>query len=215
MTSRIYPSSVGYHSFVAYRKDSSFSLPIIFLTLFFCFLPLSKAHGEIVEIPLPELVGIYTMNDTSARTVSFDLGHPVFEVHQAWIQWSGSITPGVIARPSQPTVPWPCEVYAYLDTIGTSYWSAFFGPVEGSFRDTTTFKAIFNPTWDFLSDGIGDLTVKLLPEILLCYHKIYESPIVQLDTVSIIFDVDLATGVGNSSPDGEIKIQYRKNPSAP
>ena len=216
MSSRIDPSSISYHGFVPPCKSPYFLLPIVVLTLLFYFLPLSNAYGEIIEIPLPELVGIYTMDDTPARTVSFDFGHPVTEVHQARIQWAGSITPGEgIHPPPLPSFPWPCQVYASMDTSGISYWNALFGPVEGSFQDTTTFEGVLDPTWDFLSDGIGELTVGLLPEVYGGSVIMGSSPIVQLDSVSIIFDVDLATGLGNTATWGEIKARYRKNSTAP
>jgi len=74
MTSRILPSNASCHCAVS-------PLPIIALALFLSLLPLSNVAGEIIEIPLPELTGSYTIDPASTRTVAFDLGQPVTEVH--------------------------------------------------------------------------------------------------------------------------------------
>lgn len=200
------------------QRLTRFPLQIIaFSLLSFC-LFVQNVQSEIVEIQLPELTGIYTMN-TLSQTATFDLGQPVAEVHQVWIQWSGTITYGTghgdgVLRPSDEWFPWPGQVYAYMDAPGTDYWHADFGPVEGSFQDTTVIEARGDPSWDFLSDGTGEVLVGLSPFIILGGFMV-DSPVVELDAVSLILDVDFATAVGNTATWGQIKARFRTNSASP
>jgi hypothetical protein len=210
-------SSAAIHHFSdLWRKR--FALQIIaFSLLSFC-LSIHSVESEIVEIQLPELTGIYTM-DTLSQTTTFDLGQPLAEVRQVWIRWAGTITYGTghgdgVIRPSDEWFPWACLVFASMDTPGLAYWDASFGPVEGSFQDTTVFEGTLDPSWDFLMDGTGELRAGLSPEIILGGAMV-DSPVVELDAVSLIFDIDFVTDVGNTSTWGQIKARFRTNSTSP
>jgi len=212
MTSRILPSNASCHCAVS-------PLPIIALALFLSLLPLSNVAGEIIEIPLPELTGSYTIDPASTRTVAFDLGQPVTEVHQVWIRWAGSMTYGIgqgdgVIRPVEPWFDWPGQVYAKMDTDEYGYWHTISRPAEGAFEDTVLFETPFENTWDFLLDGTGELKVYLMAGIFIGGFMV-DPPSVELDTVSLLLDVDLATDVDNTATWGEIKARYRKNSAAP
>jgi hypothetical protein len=218
MTSRILTPFFGYHDFGPYRKSIISPLPIVALALVFCLLPLSKSDSEVIEIPLPELTGSYNI-DTLSRTVAFDLGQCLAEIHQVWIRWAGTSTYGTghgdgVERPVEPWFDWPGSLSATMDTDEPGYWHAISQPAEGAFEDTALFRPISDVTWEFLLDGAGEVEFYFELGTFLGGVMVVP-PSLELDSVFPILDATLATGVGNTSTWGEIKSLYRRNSASP
>jgi hypothetical protein len=212
MTFRTFPSTFSCHCVVS-------PFPITALAFLLSLLPLSNVAGEIIEIYLPELTGNYTIDSASARTATFNLEQPVTEIHQVWIQLAGTITYGTghgdgIIRPVEPWFDWPGQVYAKMDADEYGYWDTISRPDEGAFEDTVLFETHFENTWDFLLDGTGEVNVCLLAGIFLGGIMV-DPPTFELDTVSLLLDVDLETSVDNTTTWGEIKSRYRRTSTAP
>jgi hypothetical protein len=200
------------------HSPAIFTLLIIIFALSALFLFPHMVASELVEIQLPELTGIYT-EDTLSRTSTIDLGQPVAEVHQLWIRWTGKVIFGVgqgdgFLYPPEELFPWPCLVYASMETPEFALLNAHVDPGEGIFQDTTVFQGSLEPGSGFLSDGTGEVTAGILPANVPGGIMI-SSPIVEFDSVSIILDIDFVTSVENTSTWGEIKSRYRRNSASP
>ena len=209
-------SKITRHRLHPPRKEFLLLLQIISFSLLSFVVFINNVQSEIIEIPLPDLTGIYIVDTT--RTVQFDLGQPISEVHHVWIRWSGDFAYGTgigdgVIRPSD-LFPLGGSVYACMDTPGLSHWYASSTPEEGSFQDTTDFIGFLDPTWDFLMDGVATVRIGVQPEWPLGGIMVV-SPVVKLDTVFLIFDVEFATGVGNTSTWGQIKARFRSTNSSP
>jgi hypothetical protein len=116
-----------------------------------------SALAEIAEIPLPGLLGTYP----AARTASFQLRSEPLVIRGASIRLAGEATVGssmcLWGGPYSLTLTFNAHM---LDTP-EGYWSAGGGaPEPGSFEFTSEFYPLIgNPTWEFLMDGSGQLTL--------------------------------------------------------
>lgn len=74
----------------------------------------SVAAAEIIEIPLPDLLGFYPFGDGEpTRTATVTLHQPPLAVTGMWIRVGGTMTTGIAACPDTEE-PWPLEFIAWL-----------------------------------------------------------------------------------------------------
>jgi len=170
-----------------------------FITLLLIsFLTAGSYATEIVEIPLPELHGLYSPEDTMTRYASFQLERSPITIYRLRIRLSGSVNVGqlmceVTPSPFLQPAPWPMDFLASMRDSITD--GRFFGgeitPMEsGSFQMTIPFKSFGGATWEFLKSGRGDVELQGIPcgYILICMG--IEEPDAVVEEAALIIEAD-------------------------
>ena len=191
------------------------TLRIALLTTIVC---VSGLHAEIVEIPLPGLHGFYPGDSPVTREALFSLDRPIEYVHGAWLKLAGGATVGAFEC-WDDYIGGPCcrtaVVIAFTATMRDSTTGGFWiaggnsMPEPGPFDSKQGFFPILHPTWDFLLDGEGIITLvgyPTEPALDECY-MITPYPDAIVDEVILILDVDFRVPV-ESSTWGSIKALY-------
>ncbi len=127
--------------------------------------------AEIVQIPLTGLLGSYP----AVRTATFQLPDEPIIVRGAALKLSGEAIVGADSCEWGGPYPWPTQFNArFLDTPGGTWYASGGTPeLSGPFETNSSFYALLgDPTWDFLADGQGELTLFGGPYILvgLCWE---------------------------------------------
>jgi hypothetical protein len=136
----------------------------------------AATHASIVEIPLPQLHGSYTMEGVHSRTASVVLDPAPTIVRAVWIRLCGTATVEDYICQDDP--------YPYRQPVGfesiiasppqTGFWSAgVASSLEGGpFENTDQFKGHGGtPTWDYLIEGTATVSLfaSLAPIIDTCW----------------------------------------------
>ncbi len=165
-----------------------------------------SAIAEIAEIPLPGLLGPYP----AVRTASFQLRSEPLVVRGASIRLVGDATVGSIVcvwgGPYASTLEFDAR---FLDTPG-GYWIAGGGTSEqpGSFEITSEFYPVVgDPTWEFLMDGTGEVTLFGSTGALLGECWLVTSPEATLSEAVLYVDADFPVPTESTSW-GRIKALY-------
>jgi len=164
------------------------------VTLVIDMLLVFSAVADIIEVPLPDLIGIYTINDMS-RSVTFDLGYSLQAVNGAWIYWSGTITPGFGCgdgelRPRDDCFTWDCQVSSSMGDPASGFWYAYVGPVDGGFDETTPLEGFLSSDWDFLLDGTAGIRISLAPYIIIGGDMII-APEATIEDAVLVLDAEV------------------------
>lgn len=108
----------------------------------------------------------------ATRTVEFTLESPIDSIISVSIHWVGTITSGRgrgdgVEGSEDEWFAWPAEFSAMMDPPGAGFWYAFTGAFNGAFDETTCFEDFLSPTWRFLKDGKGEISVRLAPAMII------------------------------------------------
>jgi hypothetical protein len=131
---------------------------------------LPVARAEVIDVPLPDVAGHY--DAAGYRSMDFDVGQGLSSVSGATISWRGTITPGAghgdgVWIPEDEWFEWGAEFIARMepDPPQTGFWYAWVRSEEGGFDEVTAFHSSLSPGWEFLLDGVGEVQVRLAPDI--------------------------------------------------
>jgi hypothetical protein len=173
----------------------------------------SMAAAEIVEIPLPGLLGIYPITEMNVtRTVTFQLPAAPLIIHGASFRISGSAGVGAASCEWGGSYPWPMDILASMkDTPFAHFWIASaLMPVEASpFGWTAEFHATpSTTTWGFLMDGEAEISLSGAPSGLvdLCW-PVTEPPTANVTEAVLIVDAEFPVPVEGTNW-GRIKALY-------
>ena len=171
---------------------------IISVILFLLVWTLTSAYADVVEIPLPELHGVYPITGSNCeRTTSFSLPQPPLRVNGAWFRISGTTEVGQVTCEWGGPYPWPMDFFASMkDTVFAHFWLAyeFMPEVAGPFGWTAEFQpSPHTTTWGFLMDGEGEMTLcgAPMPLVLLC-RGIPPSPTATVVEAVLMLSVSLS-----------------------
>ena len=175
---------------------------VIFLLSVMVF-AVSFAEAEVVNVPLPGFVGTYS----GVKTASFDAGTSFEYIGGAKIKLTGQISPGLgcgdgVEKPVFPYFDWWGSASFIMDpTPGEplSYWHVSIGD-QGSFSVEKTFvwRTPGEPTWDFLLDGQGEITLYFSSQIVIGGIMIYP-PSLTITSASLL----IAEPLNILSPNGD------------
>jgi hypothetical protein len=170
-------------------------------------------NGEIVEIPLPELLGVYPLDEHNAtRTTTFELPDVPVLIYGASFRVSGTATVGSVSCEWGGPYAWTMDIYASMqDTSFAHVWlaSAAMPQDPGPFAWTAEFwRTPPTTTWGFLMDGEADLSLTggPLPLVDLCW-PVSEFPRATVVEAVLIVDAEFPVPVEATSW-GRIKALY-------
>lgn len=114
----------------------------------------TDAGAQILEIPLPKLVGIYPAPRTGERTTTVVLPEIPKSFVSVSIRVRGTTEIGVLTCPE--VVDWPTRCVATFGPFsGSRMVAVHYNLTRGAFEWTATFESVPHggTTWDFLMDG--------------------------------------------------------------
>ncbi len=167
--------------------------------------------AEIVEIPLPQLRGIYSRTDTVERRATFELPElPVF-VRRVSIRVSGEATVGIVYCRWGEFYPWlVCFSATMMDTVTNGSWRASGRTFEkpGFFEFTADFGSWLGASWDCLMDGQGEVTLFDAPSLSLrvCSAQTPE-PVAIVTQAVLVLDVEFQVATAARTW-GRIKAKF-------
>jgi hypothetical protein len=189
------------------------SIPLIAVMLMF--IPVLGVQAEVVEIALPQLEGQYGAGDTWGRGTSFQLPQPPLAVHGAWLRLIGTVNVREVKCVGSAAVPRPVYFDASMrDYASGGWWGVWQATPEdsGEFELTAQFMPNYEPTWDFLSDGTGEmgLVAHSCPESDNCWPVTTCSDAVLTEVVFIV-SADFPVPIEPTTW-GRIKALYDSSP---
>jgi len=123
--------------------------------------------AETLEVQLPQLIGLYSMDGTTGRSVSFQLGKIPTVVYQVGVRISGTVNLGQYVcdfgtGPEEGAYPYNGIAFEMTmrDTVSGKWWAGAAGsPDGGPFEHTMMFRELYGwpVTWDFLKAGYGEI----------------------------------------------------------
>lgn len=114
------------------------------------------------QISLPDLIGEYS-GALGERSVVFDFGGDVGEVVSVSLELYGAIHTSW-ASAAGDTFVWGGEFSAsFLEPDPGFWYCSTEWELSGEFHTTVTFSSFAGATWDFLSDGQGEITFGFFP----------------------------------------------------
>ncbi len=136
-----------------------------------------------MEIPLPELIGYYD-DSTGPVTITVGTNSSQGELH-----------------------PWPAEFIALFIEPPGGFWYVGVGVgVDGAFDETLEFQSFYDPDWEFLADGTGELTFEFAPAMLTGGAVPITPPTGTITAVSLLIELAVANKVSTWS---QLKAHYR------
>ena len=180
----------------------------------------ASAGAVVVEIPLPALHGTYgPWSVGNFRTVAFALPQPPSVVRAVSLRLRGSTQVGRIScdfgTPAERD--WHSTFASeMIDSAPGAGWTTGYCPAVpsgGEFECTLAYDGYFfppysPPTWAFLADGQGELTLVLADQNALMCAELTEFPIGVIEEATLIVDMDFAVPALPRSW-GQIKVAYR------
>jgi hypothetical protein len=172
----------------------------------------TAAAADVVEIPLPALLGEYPPGPgIVSRSVAFVLPRIPTVIHGVSFRVTGTSIPGVADCHGVGTADlWPMEFVAEMKYSPDDYWQALEEPSYsfGIFTRTAEFEpALETTTWEFLLDGEGEATLFGAPAVLAgCDPLVF--PTSNIIEAVLIVDAEFTLAV-ESSTWGRIKALYR------
>jgi len=184
-------------------------LPILFLLVLSV-----PARAGVFTVPLPELHGTYpyaTPTEPYGRTASFHLPGTPAVVRGASLHLVGTTEVGTLICGAY-VYPWPTETFAFMDdSPGHSWFAQALNPdVAGPFETRSEFVPYESPTWNFLLDGAGQITLSGNPTATTLGGCYTEAPMPGLTVTGawLEVDADIPTPTSPSSW-GALKAIYR------
>ncbi|NIO00771.1 MAG: hypothetical protein GTO42_01315 [Candidatus Latescibacteria bacterium] len=159
-------------------------------------------HAEMVEIALPDIQGLYSVDSTYTRTAHFQMDRAPIEVHDVWIRLCGIADTGLLSceGPYGQEIlgPWWTHYEATMkdSTTGLLWGASYTYEDSSSALDfTMKFQTQSQATWDFMKQGTGDLSLMWcpLPYVLTCSEIIV--PSVEITNAHLIIDGDFPVPV--------------------
>lgn len=198
------------------------TITVAFYLLLAVFSYENELLADTLYVPLPGLIGSYSTATT--RTDSFNLEVQLESVNSVSIYWRGTITPGVgqgdgVEMPIGDPFDWPTQIEALMNPVGNGIWAAWGGSFNGPFEETSVFDDFWHPSWEFILDGQGAVSVSLAPLIFIG-GSMLTPPYGVVDSAVLIVDAvidaatDVETEVTESLPRFELS-QNRPNPFNP
>lgn len=186
--------------------------PVAPLVIVFCLLP-AVARADIVEIPLPGLVGPYPVNEqTATRTVTLQLPQRPDLIRGASLRITGTSAIGVANCGGIGEAElWPMEFIAEMPDGVTDTWMAFHEPSysPGQFIRTALFEPLSGTaSWEFLMDGEGQVGLTGAPASAQTVCDPVLLPTGNISEAVFIIDADFPLPVRVSTW-GRIKALYR------
>lgn len=184
-------------------------LPILFLLVLSV-----PARAAVFTIPLPELHGTYpyaTPAEPYGRIASFHLPGIPAVVRGASLHLVGTTEVGTLICGAYAH-PWPTETLGSMDdSPGHSWIAPSVNPdVAGPFETRSEFLPYASPTWNFLLDGAGRITLSGNPTATVLGGCYTEGPRPGLTVTGAWLEVDAdipTPAVGKSW--GALKAIYR------
>jgi len=193
------------------------------IALFALALGAASAGAAVVEIPLPALQGTYGPPlGNMGGTVSFTLPQLPSVVHAVSIRLRGSTQVGRMLCDGNP-VPverdWSSTFFSEMIGTTSGTWVTDYCQAAlagGEFECTIAYDPAFlppspPPTWAFLADGQGELSLALVDMNPLMCSEISEFPIGVIDEATLVVDMDFAVSALPRSW-GQVKTIYRSLP---
>jgi hypothetical protein len=180
------------------------------------------ATAETIQVPVTGLQGSYTHGGYRAAT--FSLGSPVDSVRSVVIRCSGTAQTGLLCVGGPlcgPTTcnPWISSLYSDIDSDEGHALFAGLSNLDGSFVAADTFHVVMGDSWESVLDGSGTLKLGIMPVALLPECQLQPesvSPLVIIDSVTLIFDVVVSATPVSRRTWGQLKSHYRRgSPAAP
>jgi hypothetical protein len=188
-------------------KFALFSLLIVFGT--------GLAQAELVEIPLPELLGEYPLEGYPTIPASFDFIMDPNNINGAAIRISGTHIPGLLYCEGEPNpyIEWGMAFYFSIIDFGfNEFWiGAHEGLLEsGDFSIIINLESLngYSPTWQTLGDETGIIEVDVGPTPSWCFGGEIEFPSAIISEAVIIFDMESTVSV-EPARWGSVKARYR------
>jgi len=175
------------------------------------------AAATVIEVPIPGLTGVYLENglpEPSSKTATVQLPALPSVIHGVSLRVHGTTALGLFSCDTQYGMRpyWlQTQTNASLNPT-TGYWFTNRNgdsDTAGEFGWTEPFVGYGGPTWSFLLDGTGDVTIATfcgspIPE---CYKQDPGANLT-LDAVTLLVDGEFPTPAAVSTW-GRIKAQYR------
>jgi len=173
----------------------------------------TTAAAEVLEIPLPALLGSYPIGPgNTSRTVAFQLPRIPTVIHGVSFRVVGTSNIGVADCHQAGTADlWPMEFVAEMKYSPDDYWQALEEPSysPGVFTRTAEFEpAMETTTWEFMLDGEADVTLFGAPLAVLGLCDPILFPTGNITEAVLIVDAEFTLAV-EASTWGRIKALYR------
>jgi hypothetical protein len=158
------------------------------------------------QVSLPGLIGEYSAA-LGERMVMFDFGGNVGEISSVYLELYGTVHTSWVSADGDTSM-WGGEFSASLMEpepgfwFGSTHWS-----LSGEFHTIVAFSSIGGATWDFLSDGQGEITFGFFPFGLVgLIDGTGPEPTGTISSATLIIEGPVAT---ESRSFGHIKSLYR------
>ena len=190
----------------------------LFLMIMLIAIALSESvSAEIVEVPLPELLGRYYTEETVTRYASFQLDRAPLSVAAVSLRITGTHALGEIwcemGSPIMVPLPYSVAFGASIpDTVNGYWWMAWqAAPLpSGDFEIVLPFTELYgwHVTWEFLRAGYGEVRLDGpgAGHVLLCTVSIWPDATVTDAVLVIDGEFPVAT---EGSTWGSIKALFR------
>jgi hypothetical protein len=174
------------------------------------------ARADIFTIALPGLHGLYDIATQagSSKTTAFQLPGPPVVVRGATLHLVGTAEIGTLRCGGQGEFVYPWHTHTLgqmLDGSGKYWLSEAVNPdTAGAFDTIAAFEGLSSPTWSFLSDGQGEITLFGGTDIVLlggCTTS-WPPPTFTVTGAWILVDADIPTPTAAKSW-GAVKAFYR------
>jgi hypothetical protein len=189
------------------------------LSLFIILFSLVSAEAlasEIIEVPLPELRGIYS-NEISGRIAEFQLERAPDTVFNVSIYLSGTVSVGeywcLTGFGTEGPFPYPIEfVGSIRDTVNAGPWLAdeLTPEVTGQFELAIPFRELYGRpvTWEFLESGRSSVELHGWGPMLLAICSASMDPDATVEEAKLIIEADFPVS-SRLSTWGRIKALFR------
>ena len=173
------------------------------------------AQAELVEIPLPELLGEHPIEGYPTIPASFDFFMDPNNINGATIRISGTHIPGLLYCEGEPGhyVDWGMSFYfSVIDLEFNEFWiGGNDGLLEsGDFSIIINLESLqgYSPTWQSLGDETGIIEVDIGPTPNWCFGGEIELPSATITEAVIIFDMESTVSSHRTQWDS-LKARYR------
>jgi len=165
----------------------------------------SIGAAEVVQVPLPELLGVYPQS----QTITIQLPNEPLTVRGATIWLAGEASVGSFYCGLEGPFPLPMQVRARFPDWpqGPGYVDEKLPVQPGSFQIRREFRPYRSPTWDFFMDGEAEFTFSGGIGALFGGCWVVVQPQVTLTEAVLYIDADFRVPVRTSTW-GEIKALY-------
>lgn len=195
----------------SFRKNSArltlISLLIVFGT--------GIAQAELVEIPLPELLGEYPLEGYPTIPASFDFFMDPNNINGAAIRISGTHIPGLLYCEGEPSPYFEWGMAFYFSIIDFDFNEVWGGTYEellepGNFTINIDLQPLagYSPTWQMLGDETGIIDMGVAPIPSWCFGGEINLPSATINEAVIIFDMESTVSVEQARW-GSLKARYR------